>query len=226
MRGEPPCYLIAHFSAAGRYLNSARLDDWFVPSAMARFDNGAFLLVVRDYRGSFRDNAPKIPAIFDKDGHWVRHVRLSEAAAGFERPALSTNYEELDAIALQSADDGTIYLTRFSPAPAVFVVAPAGSITQYDLPDMHEMSARLRGTVINKGKLVALYETYQPDPTGRNTSYSIGAVCRMFDLNLRMRLPGFRSGGYGMLVAMDSDSLLYIIATEQGSYELRRASIP
>jgi hypothetical protein len=228
LRGEPPCYMIARFNALGRYVNSVRVENWLIPSNIAAFDNGGFLLVVRDYRSGTRDTEPaKTPAIFDKDGNWVRNIRLADTPAAFDRPArTSERGEVLDALTTQSADDGSVYVTRFSPSPAVFVISAAGDVTEYDLPDLRRAAATLRSAVIGKGKLLVLYDTYQDDPGSRDESYSVGSVCQVFDLALRMRLPGFRTGGYGTLAATDGNSVLYISSAGQGRYELRWASIP
>ncbi len=240
-KGEPPCFLLARFNDGGKFVDSVRLDHSFIPLSFAAFSGGDFLMIVEDLRVASKDKqAPKAVALFDRSGHWIRNVSLADAEVRKPdhhppvrpqpkgtRPSTTPpapKDEPLDITSVQTADDGSVYITRFSPLPAVFLVSPGGQAVRYDLPQP-EGQIKLHAATISGGRIIAIYDAYRTDANRDDVVYATGSFCYIMDLASGTRLDRFSVTRYGMLAGAEGDSLVYLVALPDAKLELQRAEL-
>jgi hypothetical protein len=233
-QGNSNTYLVARFNSDAQWQESVPLDAPFVPAHFAVFpSSGNFLIVGVDERTSTAETKPmRVAAVFSPTGHWIRNIKLRDAEARSEQPRTTAEAqlvgaeEPLNFAAVRSSEDGRVYIVRYRPLPAVFVVSPDGHVARYDFPNLQEQ-VRFTDAFLHHDVLIADFTFFRRDANRLDKIYMTGHRYFVVDLLSGRTIATHDSSGAagGLIYAADAERASYIATIHPGEFELHDLAI-
>ena len=156
------------FKSDGTYKSAVKLNPGFawVPSALATFQTGGFLVSGLAYNG---DNPVMIPftGVFAADGTLLKEVKLPDdddlfdmAASGDPRVAASSNSSQNHAVSpskMQVGSDGNLYLMRALNPAILCAISPGGEVVRRFTVHSGNTNDKVVSFHMAAGKLAVLF---------------------------------------------------------------------
>ena len=160
------------FKPDGTYKTKIKLDPGFawIPSAMAVFPNGSFLVTGQEYVHD--RNAPKAPftGIFRSDGRLLKELNMEDDGAiqdmanGRDPRVTSlmtpTSNRAVSWSQIEPAKDGNLYLMRWLSPAVFYAISPSGQVVRRFAVDPGNTEFRPAAMHISGNRIAILF--YQP----------------------------------------------------------------
>jgi len=170
-------------------------------------------------------------AIFDQRGQLQKEISLpgdldSKAVAKSKLMPGSQSPDRgfaawLEVSSLQTADDGSVYITRHGPEGPVSLISPGGAVRSVRLRPP-ETAATLASVKVNGGTLAAEYYMLGSTPGGQRVRYLTVTDLSSRKLQETIRYEGSQSAGVGM-VCYRENTFEFLSQASDGHLEIVRA---
>lgn len=157
---------LVSFASDGKYESAKVLAPLFMPSQVAVFASGEFL--VSGLKLSQKEGAPPdkpFVSLFDRNGVLIKEVVLSDNVES-QKPRDETERSPVfSAVSLGTAinaDDGNIYLMRRTSNPVIFVVSHTGRVVRRLVIAAPAENSRPITMKVAAGKVAVMFEESKP----------------------------------------------------------------
>ncbi len=207
-------YRVLSFNGEGRLTRDALIEGVpFDPLHIAAFANGTLVVAGRKttQRGGHK-GAPGI-AIISETGHLLKTLKIEhdveppkpsnsktsiiskknkpDSDEPSEEEKAQQQYDlSLDLSLVQSADDGNVYVLRYSAGGPLFQISPGGVVREIKLPDYQ--GGKINAAMVAHGRLLVHYvqdeESGQSD-LGLYSEYDLAAMEKIRDFGVEKMTP-------------------------------------
>jgi len=163
-------YIFA-YKPDGSFHSSVKLDTGFpwIPTAIAAFPSGGFLIGGLEYAKSDKGKLTQVPftGIFSADGRLLKELKLEDdddiadfAASGDPRVVSPAgNNRAIEFTKMEAAQDGNIYLMRWTNPAIVYAISAGGSVVRRFLVDPHNSNDRPISMHVAENRIAVLFTT-------------------------------------------------------------------